>query len=384
MQRVEFEVEPQEDHTFEVEPHGNVDLVAGSQEVQIQDLIYYHLARDREQHSKHKLFNYIEDNNEAAFAVAKAEKIYAHESLTFNNTVAIEVIFKWKAGLKDDMDAPSDVYVLSNGCKKCNDDSNGLLDKAKGNVLGMKIVRDQSGNTLRVLQTRFYNKKLVHTLLEGHSILSLSLKGSLSGDYDVKNNDCKQKQGCVERGVHFKKWCPMQSKIKSGAIAEMDSRRKDKHEARLKDEIVRPVPDTLLEKARREKEYEFRTQDLTAVGYLTNLQTLKISNDAEISNIKKVVKNEDLWIEACRLVNPHEAKAVISRGVKGIPNSVKLWMQAATLEHDDVIKSKVLRKGLENIPYSVRISPPNTHDIHKMNIGLPHHKNIILWIDVIK
>ncbi|GJX29737.1 hypothetical protein Tco_0237816 [Tanacetum coccineum] len=28
------------------------------------------------------------------------------------------------------------------------------------------------------------------------------------------------KQGCVERGVHFKKWCPMQSKIKSGAIAE--------------------------------------------------------------------------------------------------------------------------------------------------------------------
>nr|GEZ24316.1 zinc finger, CCHC-type [Tanacetum cinerariifolium] len=184
-----------EDHTFEVEPHGNVDHVASLQEVQTQDLIYYHLARDREQHSKHELFNYREDNNEAPFAVAKVEKIYAHESLTFNNTVAIEVIFKWKVGLKDDMDALSDVYVLSNGCKKCNDDSDaeilatkGLLDKAKGNVLGMEIVKDKSGNTLRVSQSRFYNEKLVQTLLEGHSILSLSLEGSLSGDCDVKNN----------------------------------------------------------------------------------------------------------------------------------------------------------------------------------------------------
>ncbi|GKB28736.1 zinc finger, CCHC-type containing protein [Tanacetum coccineum] len=85
---------------FEVEPHGNVDHVVGSQE-------------------------YREDSNEAAFAVAAVEKIYAHESLTFNNIVACEVISKWKAGLKDDMDARSDVYVLSNGCKKCSDDSDG-------------------------------------------------------------------------------------------------------------------------------------------------------------------------------------------------------------------------------------------------------------------
>ncbi|GJS79787.1 hypothetical protein Tco_0729668 [Tanacetum coccineum] len=95
LQGDEFEVEPQDGHTFEVEPHGNVDHV------------------------------YREDSNEAAFAVAVVEKIYAHESLTFNNTVACEVISKWKAGLKDDMDARSDVYVLSNGCKKCSDDSDG-------------------------------------------------------------------------------------------------------------------------------------------------------------------------------------------------------------------------------------------------------------------
>ncbi|GJX88862.1 hypothetical protein Tco_0340876 [Tanacetum coccineum] len=181
LQGVKFEVEPQEDHTFEVEPHGNVDHVVGSQEVQTQDLIYYHPARDREQHSAWELFSYREDSNEAAFTVAAVDKVYAHESLTFNNTIAYEVISKWKVGLKDDMDARSDVYVLSNGCRKSRDDSHdyywkyapgmfihlflyiddmvfscgckaeiwatkGLLDKAMENVLGMEIVRDQSGD----------------------------------------------------------------------------------------------------------------------------------------------------------------------------------------------------------------------------------------------
>ncbi|GJT35156.1 zinc finger, CCHC-type containing protein [Tanacetum coccineum] len=161
LQGVEFEVQPQEDHTFEVEPYGNVDYVVGSKEVQTQDLIYYHSARDREQHS--------------AFAS--------------------KVISKWKAGLKDDTDSRSDVYVLSNGCRKCSNDNNGYYweytsDKAKGNVLGMEIVRDQSGNTVRVSQSRFYNDKSVRTLLDGHSILSLEV--SLSGDYDVeKNGSCE-------------------------------------------------------------------------------------------------------------------------------------------------------------------------------------------------
>nr|GEX04829.1 zinc finger, CCHC-type [Tanacetum cinerariifolium] len=108
--------------------------VAGSQEVQTQDFIYYHLARDREQHTTYEIFSYREDSNEAAFAVAEAKRIYAHESLTSNNA----------------------------------------------------IVRDQSGNTLRVSHSRFYNGKLVQTLLEGHSILSL--EGSLSEDCDVEKN----------------------------------------------------------------------------------------------------------------------------------------------------------------------------------------------------
>ncbi|GJU50878.1 zinc finger, CCHC-type containing protein [Tanacetum coccineum] len=221
LQEVEFEVEPQEDHAFEVEPLRNVGQRAGSQEVQTQDLIYYHSTRDREQHSTHELFRYREDSNEAAFAVVEAEMIYAHESLTFNNTIACEVISKWKAELKEDMDARSDVYVLSNGCRKSSNGRNdyyweytpgmfihlflyiddmvfscgckaeiwvtkGLLDKAKRNVLGIKIIRDQSGNTLRVSQSRFYNRKLVQTLLEGRFILSM--EGSLSRDCDVEKN----------------------------------------------------------------------------------------------------------------------------------------------------------------------------------------------------
>nr|GEZ14253.1 zinc finger, CCHC-type [Tanacetum cinerariifolium] len=71
-------------------------------------------ARDRKQHSAQELFGYGEDSNEDAFLVAAMDKIYAHELLTFNDTAA----------LKEDMDARSDVYVLSNGCRKSSDDRN--------------------------------------------------------------------------------------------------------------------------------------------------------------------------------------------------------------------------------------------------------------------
>ncbi|GJY70981.1 hypothetical protein Tco_0474684, partial [Tanacetum coccineum] len=131
LQGIEFEVEPQEDHTFEVE--------------QTQDLIYYHSACDREQHSAWELFSYREDSNEAAFAVAIVDKIYAHKLLTFNDTVASTV-----AG---------------------------------------KAVTTAMTITGSMHQSRFYNGKLVQTLLEGHSILSL--EGSLSGDCDVEKNDIR-------------------------------------------------------------------------------------------------------------------------------------------------------------------------------------------------
>nr|GFA39227.1 zinc finger, CCHC-type [Tanacetum cinerariifolium] len=117
------------------------------------------VACDKEQCLAHELLRYREDSNEAAFAVAVVEKIYAHESLTFNYTVTCE----------------AEIWVTK-----------GLLDKAKGNVLSMEIVKDQSGNTLRVSQSRFYNEKVVQALLKDYSIPSL--KGSLSRDYDVEMN----------------------------------------------------------------------------------------------------------------------------------------------------------------------------------------------------
>ncbi|GJV00611.1 zinc finger, CCHC-type containing protein [Tanacetum coccineum] len=105
LQGVEFEVEPQEAHTFEVEPHVNFDHVA----------------------------------------VAAVEKIYAHESLTFNNTVTCE-----------------------------------------------QPVTTAMAITGSIHQFGFYNEKLVQTLLEGHFILSL--EGSLSGDCDVEKNS---KWSCI-------------------------------------------------------------------------------------------------------------------------------------------------------------------------------------------
>nr|GEZ43758.1 zinc finger, CCHC-type [Tanacetum cinerariifolium] len=155
-------------------------------------VIGYNLARDRDQHLACGLFGYGKVSNEAAFTVAVVEKVYAHESLTFDNKITCKVISKWKAGLKDDMDGRSDVYVLSDSCRKydmvfscgCKAEiwatkglldkvngnvlgmeivrdqsaeiwaTKGLLDKANGNVLGMEIVRDQSGNTLRVSRSR--------------------------------------------------------------------------------------------------------------------------------------------------------------------------------------------------------------------------------------
>nr|GEW15272.1 hypothetical protein [Tanacetum cinerariifolium] len=92
--------------------------------------LFAKLARDREQHLACNLFGYREDTNEAAFAVA---------------------------GLKDDMDAQSDVYVLNNGCRKCSDNSDG------------------------------YYWSIHQTLLKGYS--TQSLKDNLSGDCDVKKND---------------------------------------------------------------------------------------------------------------------------------------------------------------------------------------------------
>nr|GEY76608.1 zinc finger, CCHC-type [Tanacetum cinerariifolium] len=89
---------------------------------------------------------YREDSNEAAFVVAAVEKIYAHESLTLNDTVSCEVISKWKAGLKEDSFRCICVQqrLQENQCKAEIWVTKGLLVKAKGNILGLEIIKDRS------------------------------------------------------------------------------------------------------------------------------------------------------------------------------------------------------------------------------------------------
>ncbi|GJT97404.1 hypothetical protein Tco_1092922 [Tanacetum coccineum] len=95
----------------------------------------------------------VEDSNEAAFAVAAVEKIYAHESLTFNDIVSSTVAGK---AVTTETTITGNIHQAEIWVTK------GLLDKAKGNVLGIEIIRDQSGNTLRVSQSKFYNRKMVN------------------------------------------------------------------------------------------------------------------------------------------------------------------------------------------------------------------------------
>nr|GEX21589.1 zinc finger, CCHC-type [Tanacetum cinerariifolium] len=143
------------DHTFEVEPQENVNQGAGLQEVQTQDLMDHQLAHDIE-HLACELFGYRKDSNKDAFAVVAVDKIYAHESLTFNDTVSCEVISKWKAGLKEDMDVRSDVYVLTMVARKA------------------------------VTTTMVITESMHQTLLKRHS--TLSLEDSLSRDCDMEKN----------------------------------------------------------------------------------------------------------------------------------------------------------------------------------------------------
>ena len=112
-------------------------------------------------------------------------------------------------------------------------------------------------------------------------------------------------------------------------------------------------------------------------GYLTDLNSIKVSTEAEIGDIKKarlllksvtstnpghgpgwiaaarleevagklvaarqVIRDgcracpasEDVWLEAARLQTPENAKAVLAEAVKKIPQSVKIWIHAASLE----------------------------------------------------
>ena len=137
-------------------------------------------------------------------------------------------------------------------------------------------------------------------------------------------------------------------------------------------------------------------------GYLTDLSSVVLKSDAEISDIKKArtllksvtltnpkhapgwiaaarleefagkmgtardliargceecPKSEDIWLEAARLNTHDNAKVILANAVRHIPTSVKIWLRAADLEaeNDTVAKKRVLRRALEFVPNSVTL-----------------------------
>ncbi|KAI8064800.1 PRP1 splicing factor, N-terminal-domain-containing protein [Gilbertella persicaria] len=135
-------------------------------------------------------------------------------------------------------------------------------------------------------------------------------------------------------------------------------------------------------------------------GYLTDLQSVVVKSDAEIGDIKKArlllnsvittnpkhapgwiaaarleevagrpiharniiakgceqcPKNEDVWLESARLNNVDNAKIILGDAVRHLPQSVKIWLKAVSLETENKAKKKVLRRALEFIPNSVKL-----------------------------
>ena len=132
-------------------------------------------------------------------------------------------------------------------------------------------------------------------------------------------------------------------------------------------------------------------------GYLTGLTSVTVKSDAEIGDIKKartllrsvtttnpqhgpgwiaaarleevagnlsaaralIAKGcehcaaaEDVWLEAARL-DPTGSKAILAMAVRQLPQSVKIWLKAASLESESISQRRILRRALEFIPNSV-------------------------------
>ena len=135
-------------------------------------------------------------------------------------------------------------------------------------------------------------------------------------------------------------------------------------------------------------------------GYLTDLNSLRITSDAEIGDIqkartllnsvtatnpkhgpgwiaaarveefagkvaqaRKVIRqgceaapdSEDVWLEAARLHTPENARSILAAAVRHLPSSVKIWLKAADLETTEAQRKVVLRRALEFIPNSVKL-----------------------------
>lgn len=142
------------------------------------------------------------------------------------------------------------------------------------------------------------------------------------------------------------------------------------------------------------------TSNVNKSGYITDLDALKVNSASEINDIKKaklLMKsvrknhpdspygwissarieeldgkldaareiiaqacdkfplNEDVWVEAARLMPPAEARQILVKSIANMPKSKKLWMAMANIEKDKKMKIKTLRKALNYISNDVEL-----------------------------
>ena len=142
------------------------------------------------------------------------------------------------------------------------------------------------------------------------------------------------------------------------------------------------------------------------VGYLTEMNAMKVSSEEEIRDLKKLrglvkslidtnpthsegwltaarveekdgklaeartliatglshcPESEDLWLEAARLAPVYEGREMLVKGTMAMPHSVRLWMALASKSPSDPERLSTLRQALQINPESVRLWKEITH-----------------------
>lgn len=240
----------------------------------------------------------------------------------------------------------------------------------------------------------------------------------------------KKKPKIQEQFADLKQGLQMLSTSDWLSIPEADDYSKSNKRTNMREDKYTPVPDSIVDSSRRSNKIDISLApvDLRKVGtardqvlglkldkvsdsvsgqtvvdpkgYLTDLNSTRLSSDSEVSDLKKarlllqsVVESnpghapgwiaaarleetagkasaarslimrgvakcpnsEDVWLEAARLHDNESSKRVLAQAVGCIPTSVNLWLAAADLENLQSKRKIVLRKALEAIPISVAL-----------------------------
>lgn len=82
---------------------------------------------------------------------------------------------------------------------------------------------------------------------------------------------------------------------------------------------------------------------------------LQAARSLIMAGCEQCPKSEDLWLEAIRLMPGDQARVAVAQAVRNLPQSVRIWMKAASLETNVKDKKAIFRKALESVPNSVAL-----------------------------